>query len=723
MIIASLCLILLVVWILAFDVVALILQQSMAMRVDDLLLSWLIRGFRIHGVIVLACVAAIAAGLGLGRRRAVAAMPWWGPWWVWMGWAVCSGWVSIDRGLSVRACLMMLAYGLVACAIVLVVRSPKDLRLWTRFVMLVAVIVSLHGVWQYVQTFEATLPLMAQLRESGELTMTGWGIGVIEDFLVRKRIFSVFGWPNLFAGFLLLVIPIGLGLRGASSTRWSRTAWGLASALGALCLCLTLSLGAWIAACLTCILVWGLRRRRMPRGSSATPARRPVWHAMIWVGIVVVAIGGASAIVSQRAWTMVRASTISRLAYVEGSWAAMTARPLTGTGPGTFGLAYQTHKPLERIEGSHNARHAHNTLLEIGTELGWIGLVCSLVFFTAVGRLVVPALRDPSREPLAHLRWGVAVGVLGFFVHGLLEQTMVIAVTAPFWWLALGLLTASSGMDGDGRPALVSPGFWGRRRVVLVVAGAMGLLLTLRFGVADYQAARAMQLARAGDIEGMRHAFVRAEHLDPLAHDYALQQGQWLMRSADEQPRELRGAWLAAGQESFERAVRLSPWLSVAWSRLGLIRWERGQSDEAVAAMQLAVQHDPNSRAAHLALAKMLRARGDWVQLQAVARRLQQLEPLRPDGWMLEALALQSVGADDHARRLYESLLERMPDYAPALLNLAGILERQQDVESALRVLSLVPAANLARKEAQDRLKQLMRQPENGLFLHHENSP
>ncbi len=671
MAVAGLCTLLIVVWTLcAYGAITLPISESV--------FAWLRRQWLFEGNALLACLGVLAVTLCSHRRRTLPRMHWWETWWVWMLWAGLSCLYSIDRGASLRSWFALLSYGLLAAVVCALVQSPKDLLIWMAFLVAAAVVASCEGLFQYFGTFRDTLHLMERLQSSGELHFQGWGEGVVKDFLIRKRIFSVFGWPNLFAGFLLLMIPLAAGLCAHARTRVARIGWAAATGLFGTCLILTLSMGAWIAAILSGSVTWWLLRRpsTSARNAQKAPARALAIGAVI-CGLVCV----TSFIAAKRARPLILASTHSRLVYVLGAVNVMRSHPLLGTGLGTFGLGYRALMPLERIEGEHSALHAHNTVLEFGAELGLVGLVCLGLFLWRVWTLIGWATQ-PHRggTPLA-LRRGLAIGLLAFFIHSLLEQTFFEGVTAPFWWIALGLLAATRREEVKEEPL---GGHRLRYLYVPVGAAVLGLLVVSRLAAADFWAGQAAVRSLAGEHQRAIEAFERAERMDPLASRYPMEMTELLLKHIQGQSPQEERKILVQAQRQLQQAVALSPWLGYAWLRLGIVTWQLGEHDAAITAVRRAVLRDPNSRAAAVHLGHMLLAVGRFEELQKAAQRLQVLEPSDPQGWFLEAMAWQKLHDSARAKLLYQQAVQQFPDYYPAWFNLAQSQSQEGDRAGAV---------------------------------------
>ncbi len=743
--IASLCIVLLVLWTLTG-------YSAISLPISDPFFSWIRRQWLLEGIAGLSCLAvlAVAARPEAKDKGGHPRVPWWRPWAVWLLVGALSTVYSIDRGQSLRGALAFLSYTLLAYAVIAVCGSERQVRTWTRFLVLVAVVVGLGGLIQYVSTFRSTAALLEQLVGSGELEIQGWSGSVIRDFLVRKRIFSVFGWPNLFAGFLLLTLPLAVSLSGSAPARPARIAWGAAALLLGTCLALTLSLGAWLAAVLTAAIVWWLWGSATDKRLPERGARRPLRVALAVGLFLCIVVVGTSLIVSRRAKPFILSSMSSRLVYVLGALNVIRHQPVLGTGLGTFGLSYWALMPAPFAGQAHSALHAHNTVLEVGAELGLLGLLCFGYFLRRVWQLIAGVLRSAPGGSICSVPRGLAIGVLGFFLHSLLEQTFFEAVTAPFWWIGLGLLTAAAGQAqamrakgerlpqrplapsavptisaeglpygpapfqrvGTGPPGTVrvlSPVWfgsssWNGARLLSPLSG-VGLLLAGILFIGDYVAAQAARSDLEGRMQEAIAGFESAQRWNRLEHRYPLELGVRLMRQQPETA-DSGAARINLAAAAFERSVRLSPWLGYAWLRLGEAQWMLGHLPSAILAAEEAVRKDPNSGAALANLAAFYSTTKRHRDARTIARKLQHLEPSSPAGYVWEAMSWHAEGRMEQALAGYLSIMERFPREPAVLLQLARLFrERGVFGEAAYYYERFLRAAGereeVARQEAQ----------------------
>ena len=118
----------------------------------------------------------------------------------------------------------------------------------------------------------------------------------------------------------------------------------------------------------------------------------------------------------------------ARFDYWRAAAQTIAARPLFGTGPGTFSIAYQAVKRPE----SEMARLTHNDYLQQASDSGVVGGVAYGAF--AIG-IIVCGYQRP-RRPEDSVRFSVWIGLLGWTLQGLLEFGLYIPALS---WTAFGL--------------------------------------------------------------------------------------------------------------------------------------------------------------------------------------------------------------------------------------------------------------------------------------------
>ncbi|MCW2792543.1 MAG: O-Antigen ligase [Nocardioides sp.] len=194
--------------------------------------------------------------------------------------------------------------------------------------------------------------------------------GIVSYFLGEdRRVGGPIGDPNDFAFFLVPAVPLALALRRSGRLTWP---YDLAAAIVLLGLVGTLSRGALVG--VAAMTLFALLTR-MVRVRAA---------------LAVVAVLGAILAVTAARFPDLVDTSLHQKQYVAGQnvserldlWSAagrMTLEhPVLGMGPGSFSLHHREYMDQLPDDVNHPLDVAHNTYLEVSSELGVLGLLTFL---------------------------------------------------------------------------------------------------------------------------------------------------------------------------------------------------------------------------------------------------------------------------------------------------------------------------------------------------------
>lgn len=376
--------------------------------------EWLLSAWPIHvGYWLLALVVVVGffvAQFRVNIPKWLLALPL-----VWLGWQLLSAAQSVDAELTrptlkhFAACVVCFHLGVFSLG-----RDKSGRALWVGIVAALG-IVFLVGIEQHFGGLEETRRyfytyLYPQLET------------VSPDYLKKissDRIFSTLFYPNALAGAILLLLPPALVMvwryfgRLTVASRILLAGLYGGAALG--CLYWSGSKGGWLLA-LTLVLVVLLHLRW---------SNRAKW---LLVGTVCV-LGIAGFLIRYAAFFERGATSVgARFDYWRAATQTTAARPLFGTGPGTFSIAYQAVKKPE----SEMARLTHNDYLQQASDSGWLG--CATYSGFIVCLLMWGYARPVGQNEI--LRFAVWLGLLGWALQGLLEFGLYIPALS---WSAFAL--------------------------------------------------------------------------------------------------------------------------------------------------------------------------------------------------------------------------------------------------------------------------------------------
>ncbi|HEY3412077.1 MAG TPA: O-antigen ligase family protein [Armatimonadota bacterium] len=468
---------------------------------------------------------------------------------------------------------------------------------------------------------------------AGCAVAAGIGIAHSVDSGPGWREFGPFATPNLFASYLVTLLPVAF-LMAVRSLRKDvslpgdrRTPANVASvmlgivamAVGFTALLLTGSKGAVGALVAAVVVVFAIARPwRQLRGAMVGMA--------VLVLVFATGIGGRTLLgrVESAGTTEVH-STQFRVLTWKGAARMAAAHPLIGTGIGTFGAAFNRYA----IAGWTQA--AHNAYLQAAAETGVPGLVLFLVALCSAAAGLLTRARGGSLVAA-----GALAGLVAAALHNGVDYGWSLWGPSAAMWGLIGLGLGSTG-------ALKSP-----RWLTAAIGIAMAATLVGGLLVANAAALSEAALDRTSNMTPIQRvvALRSARALDPLDGLLAREMGVALAQTGARQD-----ALGALGE-----ATRLSPFDAVAWRLYG--EAQLGQPDEARKAFARGLAVSPHSLKILLDLASLEEQAGnheaalnDYRTLVSVAEGPVGQYPATPelvDDEPLYAYAALATDADHH---------------------------------------------------------------------------
>jgi tetratricopeptide (TPR) repeat protein len=145
----------------------------------------------------------------------------------------------------------------------------------------------------------------------------------------------------------------------------------------------------------------------------------------------------------------------------------------------------------------------------------------------------------------------------------------------------------------------------------------------------------------------------------------------------------------------FRTVIAENPNCGMAYNNLGLLLAGRGQTDEAIAEYQKALDIDPNQSEVHSNLGLALHKRGQWDDAIAHYRRALEIAPENSMAYSNLGNALIDRGQVEEAIVQYRKALEISPQAAEFHYNLARALAKQGRLDDVLaeygKVLEIKP--------------------------------
>ena len=338
---------------------------------------------------------------------------------IWLAWQLIAATQTVDLELTrstvkyFAACVACFYLGLFSVA-----RLPTPTGFLVPICVSFALVLAL-GIQQHFGGLEAS-------RQYFFTYVYPHSPSVPPDYLKKissDRIFSTQFYPNALAGVVLLLLPATVALLWQGKRRFTAAAraflCGSVGFMGLACLYWSGSKGGWLI-----MLLLGLV------GLFRLPISARLKLTLVGAILVVGLTGFGLKYVGffQHGATSVSA----RFDYWQAALRTAVARPVFGSGPGTFAISY---KKIKRPE-SEMARLAHNDYLQQASDSGlagfilYTGLIVGVLLFTKPA----PAGAGDGRETL---RFAIWLGLLGWSLQSLLEFGLYIPDLA---WCGFGFM-------------------------------------------------------------------------------------------------------------------------------------------------------------------------------------------------------------------------------------------------------------------------------------------
>lgn len=529
------------------------------------------------------------------------------------------------------------ALGFVAALIVLTdrLRTPEQrysLLVKQGVLSLAFILVSL-GLW----TAQTLLPELARLRQ---LSQFGYQLGF--DFsTLTLRNWAPLGHQNYVAGFLLLVLPLVVGL--AILDKSKRNLWLITLGLGLVDLYTTSSRGGWLG--LVVVAVFGfvvlLWRSSIPRSRLLLAGAGGL--------VVLVALVAANNRLRTLIPALLRGDTGGELAFrvvttVTG-WQMGLDHWLTGAGLGAVPLLYQRYRPGWAGQLGELVYQLHGTPIQLWAELGLLGVLimvgAAAIFVYFLVRWLAAAATD---RPLTDQVLALCLlgGLLAYGTMSLTDyQLDNVAISGMIVIYVAVLAAATPSRDRRSQPMsqpmsqpsvtqaedtpLATPP---QQKLALPTAIALSVV-TLIMLVSLFPAHRAWQLSSQAFLAIDRTqpnwaAFTerlnRAHEVAPWEPYYPYQLG-WNLGNIPltEQVEPAQAQQLVAqGIGGLTIGTRVAPYLEFGYSNLGWLLHNSGNAEAAAQAFATSAQLVPAKRGVFFGLGLNLTERDQFADAMAL---------------------------------------------------------------------------------------------------------
>ncbi len=541
--------------------------------------------------------------------------------------------------------LSVLGAGVACClATVQFVENGRQRSLILGAAVAAGVIASALGILQYFG---------ADIRGDFSLELAGAPPG-------KLRMYSTFGNANFLAAYLAAVIPVSLAAAGSARRAAAKASYGICAAVLLVALFLTRTKGGWLGAAAGIVFLligWAVIIRREPGGAKGRMARAAAAVALLCVaGLAVVGLSERGRVAlreARQSFSISDSSQVSRFLMWKTGLLMAREHPVVGVGPGRFDAHYQPYqgRVLELDPGGERyypvlgiAQRAHNDYIQVGAEIGLVGLAALLWLLWRSLRTGQRIIAGPRGSGEALRVAGLLAGIGGMLVHAFVSSPLHLAGTHFLFWLFIGLLASQAELRGGGAGTRHAAGEFhfraaGAKRILgragVCVAAVFLAACAIRPAVGSALQRDAWLMMEAGHWRAALPLAGRGVRWDPANHDMHIYRGTAYYHiaeyvreldpaSREQEPYPDHMALYRDGLGSFRRAHGLYRDYMALYNT-GLCYQRLGQHSRAEQCFLEAVRYFPVFTEAYDRLAESCQAQGrivDSVRYRGKANRL-----------------------------------------------------------------------------------------------------
>ncbi len=318
---------------------------------------------------------------------------------------------AMVKSLSIWA--IYLAFMAAYFLIINLVRSKKQLNNLLTVFVLSGLLVCLYGIAQYIFGWDTAQAWMDEEMFSD----------------IKMRIYSTLGNPNVLGEYILLVLPVSLGLMWTRKGLLQKLFYAAASAVMLVALILTFSRGCWLGFLVAAAIfvtfaagkLWGLGLIALPLLPAVLP--ESIMNRFTSIGDL------KDSSTSYRVYIW-----MGTLAMVRDFW-------ISGIGMGSE--AFTEVYPFYSYNGIV-APHSHNLFLQILVESGIGGiLVFGLILLLFLKRMMAGYQAGGGKgAPLSTMIVAISAGICGFLVQGMFDNCFYNYRVMLIFWCVMGMAMA-----------------------------------------------------------------------------------------------------------------------------------------------------------------------------------------------------------------------------------------------------------------------------------------
>ena len=298
------------------------------------------------------------------------------------------------------------------------IRSNDDIKKLVKALAYSAVLVLAYGLYQVVFGIDT-----ADMK---------WVDGNAFPEL-KKRIFSTWENPNIFAAYLDILICILLGFFAKLDDRKNRQIIGAFIIVAAFCLAMTYARGACLAIAVILAGYGILKDKR-------------ILLALVAVGAAALALDPVLMERLTNMFSVADTSSEMRVAMWESTVQMIMDHPVLGIGWGAYWMVYPAYDTYI-VDGSVTLVHAHNIYLNYICEVGILGGIAYFVWLFGSMLVALTTDRIYNTPMLNGLMLGLGLALVSVALNGITDDVLFNIPSSMLLWMLCGLIVVLDQRD------------------------------------------------------------------------------------------------------------------------------------------------------------------------------------------------------------------------------------------------------------------------------------
>ncbi len=273
--------------------------------------------------------------------------------------------------------------------------------------VLVSAILSIHGIIKYY----------------GGADLDQLWLDIEQQERVTRRAYGIFGNPNIFAEYLVMLAPLSLASIGFLEKRWKKVFFAMVFLIQAFAIGLSMSRGGWLGLLISILVFIALTHRRLLLVVLPGAAVVLMNGSQNWIYRFLSIFNFADSSTSYRFKIWAVTEQMIRDHFIGG----------VGLGHRPYMKIFETYKPMMGVF------HAHNTYLQVMAELGFLGFICFILFLGSLLGGIRKYLIKSEDKVLSWMGCGLFASFIGLLVHGMFENFLYLTKISTTFWVLMSL--------------------------------------------------------------------------------------------------------------------------------------------------------------------------------------------------------------------------------------------------------------------------------------------